>query len=332
MSFSAKVMWFGALLVIMIVLPFFLPPYWKDVLVLFTVNVILVMSYRLITTMGGWSFAHIAIMGFGAYTMALLTTRYYNLSFWVALPLSGIVSGVFALIISYPVLRTRRFNFFLSTFAGGEALRQCFIQFDFPFGGIEGISFIERPSGIFGINFNNIISIYYLILALTLAIGLFLYRFDKCRIGQTIKGVAANETLSESIGMNAWGYKALAFVMGSFFAGLGGALFGNYNGFIAPTDVTSVFMFKIVAAAIVGGTNTFVGPLFGLVFLTLLQEIFRDFHIWLPFVYGVALVLILLFLPNGIESLMGLRPEILEKRRFNLGRIKKLLKLEVNRS
>ena len=117
MSNSMRAVWLGILLVVMIVLPFLLPAYWQDVLVLFTINVILVMSYRLITTMGGWSFAHIAIMGLGAYTMALLTTKYYSLSFWITLPIGGLVSALFAVAISYPVLRTRKFYFFLSTFA-----------------------------------------------------------------------------------------------------------------------------------------------------------------------------------------------------------------------
>ena len=131
--------------------------------------------------------------------------------------------------------------------------------------------------------------------------------------------------------MNSWGYKALAFVMGSFFAGIAGALFGNYNGFIAPPDFTSVFMFKIVAACIVGGTSTFAGPILGLSVLTFLEELFRDFHQWVPLFYGVTLVLMLLFLPHGIESQFGLVPRVLERRRFGLGRVREVLGLGIDK-
>ena len=101
------------LVALLSVLPYCLPPYWQDVLVLFTINALVIMSYRLIVTMGGWSFAHVAIMGLGAYTMAILTTKFFSVSYWIALPVGGLGSALFALIISYPVLRTKLFYFFL---------------------------------------------------------------------------------------------------------------------------------------------------------------------------------------------------------------------------
>jgi branched-chain amino acid transport system permease protein len=310
---SIKIAGLGILMVVAILIPYGLPGYLQDSLVLFTINVILVISYRLITTMGGWSFAHIAIMGFGGYAMAMLTTKYFNWSFWITIPIGGLVSALFALVISYPVLRTRQFYFFLSTFAAGEALRQCFIQFKGFFGGIEGIPFVERPNPILGFNFIDRIHYYYLVLGITVLCTFILNRFDKCRIGRTIKAVAANDALSESIGMNAWGYKAMAFVVGSFFAGVAGVLFANYNGFVAPTDYTTVFMFKIIASAIVGGTRTFAGPIVGLLFLTILQEVFRDVYQIVPLIWGVSIIGVMLFMPHGLESQLGLIPPLLRK-------------------
>ena len=146
---------------ILIVLPFVLPRYLQDALVLFVVNAILVMSYRLITTMGGWSFAHIAMMAIGSYTMAMLTTAYAGISFWLTIPLGGIFAFLVAFAISYPVLRTKQFYFFLSTFAAGEAIRQCFIQFEDVLGGIEGIPFIDPPDPIFGLSFYDTTNYYF---------------------------------------------------------------------------------------------------------------------------------------------------------------------------
>jgi branched-chain amino acid transport system permease protein len=139
-------------------------------------------------------------------------------------------------------------------------------------------------------------------LVITVVSGVALFRMDRSRMGRTIKAVADNDPLCESIGVNTWGHKAAAHVIGSFFVGIAGVLFASYNGFAVPTDYSGVFMFKIVAAAIIGGVRTFAGPILGLVVITLLQEGFRDLQDWLPFAYGIAIVGILLFLPHGIES------------------------------
>ena len=214
---------------LLVALPHGLTVYWQSVLVLFTINAVLLMGYRLITTMGGWSFAHISTAGLGAYTTAILTTIETPWSFWATFILGALIAGVFALLISYPVLRTRHYYFFLSTFAAGEALRQCYVQFSGITGGAYGISFIPRPEPILGIDFETSTGFYYIALALAVLVGLALYRFDLSRLGHTIKAVAANEELSESIGINTWALRTLPFVLGSVVAGFGGVLYGLFQ-------------------------------------------------------------------------------------------------------
>jgi branched-chain amino acid transport system permease protein len=289
--------------VVAIVIPWLLPAYWRDILVLFVINVILVMSYRLIVSMGGWSFAHIATMAVGAYTLAFLSSVWLNLSFWLVLPIGGLLAALFAFAISYAVLRTKLFYFFLSTFAAGEALRQCFINFQ-SLGGFEGFSFIKRPEPLLVISFENTTAFYYLVLVIAAISGLVLHRVDRSRIGRTIRAVGANESLSESLGMHAWAYRAAAFVGGSFFAGIAGVLFCSYNGFAAPTDYNASFMYTLIASAIVGGTGTLLGPILGLFVLTMLRELLRSFHIWVPLFYGMFIIVVLLFVPGGLERLV----------------------------
>jgi branched-chain amino acid transport system permease protein len=285
-------------------LPHILSPYWQSVSVLFAINVTLVLGYRLITTMGGWSFAHVSTMGLGAYTMAILTTLENPWSFWITFFLGPLVAGVFALLIAYPVLRTRHYYFFLSTFAAGEALRQCYVQFSGITGGTYGIAFVPRPESILGIDFKTTTGFYYLAMALAVCTGLALYRFELSRYGATIKAVAANEELSESNGINTWAYRTLPFVLGSVVAGFAGVLYGNFNGIIGPSDFTAYLMFKLVAAAIVGGVVTFYGPVLGLLFLTALEEIFRDYTDWVPLFWGFSVILALLFTRGGLESVV----------------------------
>lgn len=287
---------------VLVAYPFMSSPYYTGVGVLFLINVILVVSYRAITTMGGWSFAHIIMVALGAYTMALAQTV-FGLSFWLILPLSGAVAALVALVIAYPIMRTRQFYFFLSTFAAGEAIRQCFIQFKTPFGGIEGIPFLSPPSAVFGISFFNTGNYYLLVLLVALTCTGFLYLFDISRTGRTVKAMAENENLSSALGMNTWALKTLVFCLGSFFAGVAGALFAGYNGFVAPTDFTSKFMFKIIAAVIIGGNRTFWGPIAGLLVLTVMQEALTDADEWVPMIWGVTIILIVLFIPDGLEGL-----------------------------
>ena len=175
-------------------LPFLLSTYHKEILVLFMINAMLVLGYRTITTMGGWSFAHTAIMGLGSYTMAILTQAEFGVSFWLTLPLAAVVAGVFSALLSYPVLRTRGFYFFLSTFAAGEALRQSYKQFTGITGGTYGISFIPRPGSILGVSFESTISYYYLVLLFTIVIALFLIAFNGSRLGRSITAVAHRRT------------------------------------------------------------------------------------------------------------------------------------------
>ncbi|WP_323688337.1 branched-chain amino acid ABC transporter permease [Rhizobium sp. AN69] len=275
--------------------------YAKQVLILFMINLMLVTSYRLITTMGGWSFAHIAFAALGAYTMALLTTS-LGLSFWIAIFAGVLVAAAAALLLAYPLLRTRQYNFFLATFAASAAIQQSLIQFSSLTGGTNGIAFILRPSSFLGLSFEGNIGFFVLVFILTVAVTIALLTLDRSQFGRTIRAVAMNEQLSESLGISDWGYRTLAFVTGSAIAGLAGVLLGNFNAIVNPSDFGPSFMFKIAAAVIVGGTTTFSGPILGLIFLTAIEEIFRGSAQYIPFFWGLSVILIILFSRGGIED------------------------------
>ncbi|KJS43111.1 MAG: hypothetical protein VR71_11635 [Roseovarius sp. BRH_c41] len=301
---TIQVISFGAIaLALLVAWPFVVDGYLLGVGVLFLINLLLVISYRTITSMGGWSFAHITMLAIGAYTMAILQTQ-FGISFWLILPLSGIVAAIIALVIAWPVMRTRQFYFFLSTFAAGEAIRQCFIQFKGTFGGIEGIPFLSPPSKVLGLSFFDPVNFYFLVLIIVMICSGILYTFDRGRTGRTIVAMAENENLSLALGTNVWALKTLAFCVGSFFAGIAGALFAGYNGFVAPTDFSTGMMFMVIAALVIGGNRSFLGPIFGLVLLTVLDEFLRDLSQLVPLIYGMTIILTVLFLPQGLEGLV----------------------------
>ena len=289
-------------LVLLSRLPHMVSSYYQSVLILFAINAVIVMAYRMTTTMGGWSFAHIAITGLGAYTMAILTQENYGWSVWATLPLAMIMAGIFAALIAIPVLRTRGFYFFLSTFAAGEALRQSFQQFPHLTGGLSGIVFIPRPEPIFGISFETPESFFALCLVFVAIAALIFLLLERSRIGRTVARVASNEELSLSLGINSWLYRSFAFAAGSMITAAAGVLLASYNGLINPLDFNISFMFKILSAAIIGGVTTIWGPVLGLLYITLLEECLRSYEQLIPLFYGASVIAILIFADGGLEQ------------------------------
>lgn len=278
-------------------------PYWASVAILLLINVIIVSGYRLITTMGGWSFVHVAFVGVGAYTLAILTTGANAMPFWIGLLAGPCVAALLALLISYPVLRTREYNFFLSTFAVAVAIQQCLIQFSSLTGGTSGIAFIPRPSLLFFAPGSSA-SIFVLVAISTAAVVTFCILFDRSTYGANVRAVAANEALSRSLGINVWRYRTLAFVLGTTVAGFGGVLLAGFNGVVNPSDFSAAFMFKVVAAAIVGGTTSIIGPILGLLYLTFVEELFRNASQYIPLIWGCSIIAVLLISGKGLEGLI----------------------------
>jgi len=284
-----------------LLLPVISSGYYRHILTLTVIDILLAVSFRAIQKMGGWNFAHIAIMGIGGYTSALLTVK-LGWSFWLGLPMGGIMASLFALLISWPCLRTEGFYFFLSTFAAGEAIRQVWIMFEF-FGGANGFFGLPHPETVFRIRFDTVLSNYYLVVAICSACLWLLYRLEKSRLGNTIKSITSNPELCESIGINTWAHKASTFIVGSFFTGVAGVLFAHYNGLVTPKEFSVLYTYKIITAVIVGGTAAFSGPIVGVIFLTGLTEIFRDLEQWVPLLYGIVIIGILLLFPEGLQSI-----------------------------
>ena len=291
----------SALLVaVLLVLPHFLKFHHQDLLIFLVINVLVVCSYRLVTLSGEWSLIHAVMMGVGAYTAAL-AFKHIELGMWFTLPLSGGVAALVAALLSFPLFRMTQFYFLIGSFAAGEAIRLLWIHFVGVFGGTGGISGTEPPI-IGNIDFLDSIPYYYLTLAIVSFCLFILYRIEISRIGLTLRAVHWKAPLAESVGVDTWRYRALAFVMGSFFVGIAGGLKVHYLGTVTPNQFGVGFMVFILIWVIVGGYNKFYGPILGVVVLTLFDESIRTFEEFRPAIYGMVLILSILFLPLGLES------------------------------
>ena len=294
-----------AVTALFVLLPFVFSRYYLDLSIIFLVNLILAASFRLISTTGDMTLAHIPLMGMGAYAGALISKK-LALPFLVTLPLAGAVAAIVGLIMLYPLIRMKDFAFFIGSYAIGEALRLSWIRLDI-FGGHRGISNIPSPQisipGLFTIDCAEVVSYYFLTLILAMACLAIMYLLDKSPITEIFKAIHDEPDLVKSAGYNITGYRIVAFEIGTFFAGISGALIAHHMGHIDPHQFELTTGLYLLIWVVVGGYQTYWGPIIGVTFFAVIGELMRVFGAWMPFVYGLILIATLLFLPDGLESL-----------------------------
>lgn len=265
-GYLKTLLFLGVVLAATAVLPHLVGDYTIEVLILFLINLILVVSYRIPATTGDWSLSHVVLMGCGAYATAILT-KWYGLSIFLTVPLSAVIAAIVGLIIVTPLIRTRGFGFFIASFALGELVRLIWIKFRDPFGGPRGM--IGIPSGEIGaIDFFEPLPYYYFVLVVALICLFVMYRIDQSRIGKSFRALYTDEGLAESVGIDVPRYRAMAFTMGAFFAGIAGSLLAHRLGAVDPKNFDISVMVYLIIWIVVGGSATFWGPIIGLVAMT----------------------------------------------------------------
>lgn len=299
-----------ALAAALIVLPHVLSFSQQELLVFLVINVIVVVSYRLLTLTGEWSLAHVVLMGVGGYGSAL-----YTKSFGVPVPLSilagAATAGFVAFLLSFPLFRMKGFYFLIGSFAAGEVIRLIWKRFSDPFGGATGIKrippFPDVDLGFATIEFFDPVNYYYLVLAVAAVSILVMYLIERSRIGLTFHAIHWQDKLAQSVGIDTFRYRMLAFVAASFFAGLGGAFYAHYLSTVNPNQFDVSQMVYVVIWTIVGGTTRLYGPILGVVVLTVLDEVVLRAlgnDQLRPLLYGLILIAAILFMPKGLESLV----------------------------
>ena len=282
----------------------------QEILVFLTINILLVSSYRLLTLTGEWSLGHVVIMGVGAYASALFTKE-WGVYVPFGILMGGITAALLAVALSFPLFRMKGFYFLIGSFAAGEIIRLLWKRFRDPFGGPKGIKGIDpMPDfsiGIYDFDFFEPVSYYYLSGAIVALCLWVLWRIERSPVGLTFHAVHWQDKLAEASGVNLRAYRTLAFAIASGFAGISGALLAHYVGTINPNSFDVEVMVFVLTWAIVGGTGTFYGPILGCVVLTILNEIVlreMGFEQMRPLIYGLIMILSILFMPKGLESVV----------------------------
>ncbi len=251
----------------------------------------------------------------GGYASAILATR-YGVSFWLCLPLSGLVSAALGALIGWPVLRLKGVYFAMTTLSLTEAIRLLALNGGDLTKGATGIVNIPRPGAIriFGLTivpeFNGAdpLPFYFLACAL-LVLGLAgVWRLSTSRLGWVFRSLRQNEDLATSIGINVAKYRVIAFGVCCFMGGIGGAFFAVFHQNIYPATYTISDSVNFMLYCFLGGLSYIFGPVVGAFLLVIAFELLHAVQDYQALIYGVLMIVCMLWLPNGILSL-GLRPE-----------------------
>jgi branched-chain amino acid transport system permease protein len=257
---------------------------------------------------GQKSLGHAAFFGIGAYTVAIAMKA--GLSFWLGLPMAALLCFGVGLALGFPALRVQTIYLAFATLGFNTAVWLVMRNEEWLTGGTFGINNIARPE-LFGVSFDGNLAYYYFVLAFALVLGLLQWGLLRSPWGKAFTALRDNPIRAESLGVDTRSYTLMSFAIGAVYAGIAGALFGSLVQFIDPAPFTveaSIMMYLMV---VVGGPGYFLGPLLGAAVGVILPEWLRFAQAWYLLVFGLSVMLLMVWLPDGLLSL----PDRLKARR-----------------
>ena len=287
----------------------------------FFILVLQSLAYLFIVTLGldflvGWtgqiSLGHAGLYAVGAYTTALLATR-LGWPFWITAPLGMALAGVLGALLALPSLRAKGPYLAMVTVAFGFMAEVTANRWSLT-GGPMGIMAIPGPRLPGGAEMTPT-QYFWLIGGAALLCQLLANNLLTSRVGRTLLALRGSEVAAETVGINVYRWKVLAFVVSSVYAGLGGAFFAHQNGFINSDTFVFGLSVSLLTSVLMGGSGTLYGPLVGSVILNLIPTIFARMHEYHLYIYGGIILVTIIFLPDGIVGSLLKLPGLARWRR-----------------
>ncbi len=249
---------------------------------------------------GHFSIGHAGFMCIGCYTAGLLATK-AGLGFWLIVPISGIVTSLFGLLVFLPTNRLSGMYLSIVTLGFAEIVRIIVLNWTSLTNGPLGVKGIPSIK-LFGLKLTSTTEYYYVILFL-LVLSLFcMYRILHSRVGRAWMSIRENPDAACSLGVELAKYKAINFVVGAFFCGVAGCFMAFYYRYIDTTMFTIDESFNVLSMVIVGGMGTLVGPILGAFVINLITETFRFASEYRMLLYGILIILTMWIRPQGIAG------------------------------
>ena len=287
---------------LLLTIPHLLPgKYLLQLVNLGLISLIVVVGLNYITGYCGQiNFGQAAFWGIGAYVTALSTMN--GVSFWLALPLAAIATGLCSLLLGIPTLKLRAYYLAMATIGFGEIVQLVLIHWEPVTGGTSGLRGVPGVSIAGHLISGNLEQYYFLLAWCALALGLAL-RVRASKLGRAMIALRDSEIAAEVAGVDTVRIKMLAFAMSSMYAGVAGGLYVSYVNYVSPDLFSNAQAVLFFTMLVVGGTGSAVGAVLGTALLTALPEALRFLKEWYLVLYGVGVILIIIFIPEGLASL-----------------------------
>ncbi|MBQ7617569.1 MAG: branched-chain amino acid ABC transporter permease [Desulfovibrio sp.] len=305
LSFGARLLrykrniFYGLLIACFLLLPCLGSAYWIDLGVNIGFYTLLALSLNVILGQAGiFNMGHMAFYAVGAYVTAILNTVYHWPIFWT-MPLAGCAAGLFAAIVARPIIHLRGDYLLIVTIGIVEIVRIALLNDIFGLtGGSNGIFGISRPV-CFGFRFVKPIHFYYLVWGMVLVSFVLFYMMRRSRFGRALNYIKTDDVAAEGCGIDVAHYKLLAFVLGAFWAGMTGSIYAAKMTTIAPESFSFMESCIIFAVVILGGGSQ-LGVLVSAFLFIGLPEIFRQFNDCRMLLFGLAMMLMMIWRPQGL--------------------------------
>ena len=261
--------------------------YYMGIITLALINIILAVSLNLIVGFTGQlSLGHAGFMSIGAYVSALVTQK-AGMPFFVSIIIGAIIACIFAALIGYPTLKLTGDYFAITTLAFGEIIRIIIMNID-AVGGARGLTGIPKKTTF---------TLAFVVVVITIMV---IYNIIHSSQGRAMLSVRENEIAAQSMGINAFKYKMMAFIIGAFFAGLAGGLYSHYMGYIQPVSFDFNKSIDYLTFVVFGGMGSLSGSIIATIILTFLPELLRSMQDFRMIVYPLALIILMIFRPQGL--------------------------------
>jgi branched-chain amino acid transport system permease protein len=296
---------FGAAILVVAALPWVInTPYWRGILVLCAMNVLLALSLNLVLGYTGQlNLGQSAFFAIGAYVSTILI-KSHGWNFWLAALVAVGSAGLLGLALAAFAVRLRGHYLAIASLGFAVITYQVLLNWENVTQGVRGIYGIMPPVA-------NLAALFYLVAGIALLVYVLLDNLVRSPVGETLRAIREDEVSAASLGVNGAIWKAFAFGLGAAIAGLAGVFYPGFVGTLVPDAFNIVESFTMLAMVIVGGMGTMIGPVIGAIVLTFLPEVLRGFGELRLMIYGLALTLVVLFMPGGmVQAWIALKTRI----------------------
>ncbi len=289
----------AAIVAAAVIFPFLAPEYYVELAFNVGVYIVLAQSLNLIIGFAGLlNLGHAAFFGVGAYTYGILW-NFYHIPFFAAFPLSAVFAGLTGLLLGLPVLRVRHDYIAIVTLGFGEVIKLILNNWTALTDGPNGLYGMAPPQ-LFGLAIRSRTGYYFFALVFVALVIFFMFRLANSRLGRAWIAIREDEVSASSLGIKTDRMKLLAFTLGAALAGMAGCLLAAKHRFISPAGFGFYESIIILCMVIIGGIGNITGVVLGAAILYIVPEILREFSDFRLITVGAAMILLMIFRPDGI--------------------------------